>query len=50
MSDSAHVETWWSPSELRPGFYYVAILVPGFHAPGWYAVVDDFGNLVEVPR
>lgn len=50
MSGSALVKLWWDQSCVRPGFYYLSTIVDGFYFPGCYAVVDDFGNLVEVPR
>jgi hypothetical protein len=46
-SDSA---IWW-PCDHKPNCWRVMFKVDlGFLNPTTYAVIDDFGNLVEVPR
>lgn len=47
-----YAEAWafrWL-SAARPGVYVVTVDVPGFHIQNFAAVVDDFGNLVEIPE
>lgn len=39
----------WLKSPYRPGFYFVSFMAAGFYLQVAYAVVDDFGNLVQVP-
>ena len=37
------------PSDYEPGKWFVALWIPGFANRTAYAVIDDFGSLVEVP-
>ena len=40
----------WLLPDLYPGRYLVTVECPGFYQSNFAAVVDDFGNLVRVPR
>lgn len=40
----------WHMSMHQPGKWWVAFThFAGFNDPSCYAVIDDFGNLVQVP-
>ena len=45
----SNIAQWW-PSESKPGFWFIGLRIEGFVYSRHFALVDDFGNLVEVPR